>query len=93
LGPINVFRDGELPLEGGGGLSDMVTRFGQQLGTLANSDFDRAQTLANKFQLTEPRILARLSIVRSLLGVQPITPGDNFGPRGFGQNTFMRRPE
>lgn len=85
---VNVFREGELPLQGGSGLSNIVTRYGQELGVLALRDFDRAQTLANRFQLTEPRILARLSIVRGMLGIDSL-PVD--GSRRFGQNTFVRR--
>lgn len=85
---VNVFQDGELPLEGRNGLSNMVTRYGHVLGLLATSDFDQSQTLANRFQLSESRIVARLSIVRSLLGKEP-----GFRSRGsrFGQNTFIRR--
>jgi hypothetical protein len=85
---VNVFQDGELPLEGRNGLSSMVTRYGSLLGLLANNDLDQSQTLANRFQLSESRIVARLSIVRSLLGKEP-----GFRSRGsrFGQNTFTRR--
>jgi hypothetical protein len=68
----------------------MVTRYGQELALLAKSDFERSETLAGRFQLSEPRILARLTIVQNLLGVQPVQP-NNAMPRGFGQNfTFMR---
>ncbi|HYN24139.1 MAG TPA: hypothetical protein VES69_03740 [Pyrinomonadaceae bacterium] len=85
---VNVFQDGELPLEGRNGLSNMVIRYGQVLGLLATSDFEQSQTLANRFQLSESRIVARLSIVRSLLGKEPgfRSPGSRFG-----QNTFIRR--
>jgi hypothetical protein len=85
---INVFQDGELPLEGRNGLSNMVTRYGHVLGLLATSDFDQSQTLANRFQLSESRIVARLSIVRSMLGKEPTFRSR--APR-FGQNTFFRR--
>jgi len=85
---VNVFQDGELPLEGRNGLSNMLTRYGHVLGLLATSDFDQSQTLANRFQLSESRIVARLSIVRSMLGKEPgfRSPGSRFG-----QNTFIRR--
>jgi hypothetical protein len=87
---VNIFREGELPLQSGSGLSNMVTRYGQELALLAKSDFERSETLAGRFQLSEPRILARLTIVQSLLGVQPVQP-NNVMPRGFGQNfSFMR---
>jgi hypothetical protein len=64
---VNLFREGELPLESRNNLSRMITRYGQMLGALAKTDFGRAQALADRFQLTEPRILARLSIVKGLL--------------------------
>ncbi len=87
---VNIFREGELPLQSGSGLTNMVSRYGQELALLAKSDFERSETLASRFQLSEPRILARLTIVQSLLGVQPVQP-NNVMPRGFGQNfSFMR---
>jgi hypothetical protein len=85
---VNVFRDGEMPLQGGNGLSAMVARYGQRLGALASKDFERAQTLANRFQLSEPRIVARLAIVRGLLGLEPAV---NVGGRRFRQEAFTRR--
>ena len=87
---VNVFREGEMPLQGGSGLSTMVARYGQRLGDLATKDFERAQTLANRFQMTEPRIVARLAIVRGLLGLQPAI---NTNPRRFRQGGFERRGE
>ncbi|CAN5492604.1 hypothetical protein BH20ACI3_BH20ACI3_26110 [soil metagenome] len=88
---VNVFQDGELPLEGRHGLNNMVVRYGQVLGLLATIDFDQSQTLANRFQLSEPRILARLSIVRSMLGKEPGFRSRGSGPGRFGQNIFIRR--
>jgi hypothetical protein len=85
---VNVFRDGEMPFQGGNGLSAMVARYGQRLGALATKDFERAQTLANRFQLSEPRIVARLAIVRSLLGLEPAV---NVNGRRFRQEAFTRR--
>jgi len=92
---VNVFKDGELPLQGGSTLNGMVSRYGQELGTLAQSDFERAQTVANKFQLAEPRIVARLAIVRGMLGLPAgASPDTGGGFRGFGQNfTFSRQPQ
>lgn len=87
---VNVFQDGELPMEGRNGLSNMVTRYGNVLGLLATRDFDQSQTLANRFQLSESRIVARLSIVRSMLGKEPAFRSRS--PR-FGQNTFFRRTQ
>ncbi len=92
---LNVFKDGELPLEGGSVLNNTVSRFGQELGRLAPMDSERAQTVANKFQLTEARIVAKLAIVRGMLGMQSDVPADlGFGPRPFGQNFgFARQPQ
>ncbi|HEV8428553.1 MAG TPA: hypothetical protein VGQ41_11695 [Pyrinomonadaceae bacterium] len=70
---INMFRDGEMAIQGGNGLTAMVNRFGQELAALATSDFERSETLAGRFQFAESRIITRLSIVRGLLGVKPAT--------------------
>ncbi|HEX5889702.1 MAG TPA: hypothetical protein VFY61_13430 [Pyrinomonadaceae bacterium] len=73
---INMFREGELSIQGGGGLTSMVQRFGQELGALADKDLERAETLAGRFQYAEARIMARLAIVQGLLGLsRPTTPG------------------
>lgn len=85
---VNLFQDGELPMEGRNGLSNMVSRYGQVLGLLANSDFDQSQTLANRFQLSESRIVARLSLVRSMLGKEPSLRSRD---SRFSQNSFIRR--
>jgi hypothetical protein len=85
---VNVFQDGELPVEGRNGLSNMVNRYGQVLGLLAMSDFDQSQTLANRFNLSESRIVARYSIVRSLLGKDPVSA---YRGGRFDQNLFIRR--
>ena len=47
---INMFRDGEMAMQGGNGLTNMVNRFGQELAELARSDFERSETLAGRFQ-------------------------------------------
>jgi hypothetical protein len=83
---VNIFKDGELPLEGGSGLGDMVASYGQELAALAKIDFVRAESSANKFQLAEPRLFSQLAIVRSVLGVPQVAPINNgFGGRGFGR--------
>ncbi|HEV2826489.1 MAG TPA: hypothetical protein VGW76_02715 [Pyrinomonadaceae bacterium] len=84
---VEIFKDGELLLGGGSGLGEMVSRYGQQLATLAKSDFARAESSANKFQLAEPRIFAQLAIVRNVLGVPQAAPINN----GFGGRRFGRR--
>jgi hypothetical protein len=86
---VNVFQEGELPLDGRNGLSNMVTRYGQLIGRLAKNDFDQAQTMANRFQFPESRIGARLSIIRSMLGKEDGQRSRN----RFNQNTFIRRSQ
>lgn len=71
---INMFRDGEMAIQGGNGLTAMVNRYGQELAVLATNDFERSETLAGRFQFAEPRIMARLAIVQGVLGVKS-TPG------------------
>lgn len=67
----NVFRDGEMSLQGGSGLGDTVRRYAQQIGRLAKTDYERSQALASRFQNAEPRIVARLAMVQVLLGQEP----------------------
>jgi hypothetical protein len=85
----NVFKDGELPLQASSGLGNMVNRYSQELAQLAKTDFERAQTLVNRFQLPEPRIQARLAIAQGVLRPQPqITNNFNF----FGGGNFQTGP-
>jgi len=67
---LNMFRDGELSMQAGGGLVNMVNRFGQELAALSRTDFERAETLAGHFQLVEPRIMVRMAIVQGILRAQ-----------------------
>lgn len=85
---VSVFRDGEMPLQSGNGLTAMVARFGQRLGTLSTKDYERALTLANRFQASEARVVAKLMIVRNLLGIEPAV---NFSTRPFQRGNFRRR--
>jgi hypothetical protein len=80
---IQVFRDGELPLQGGSALGNMVARYGQELAALARVDFDRARTTADRFQFSEPRLLAKLSIVQGALGVRPSVLNNNSRRQDF----------
>jgi hypothetical protein len=93
---VNIFSEGELPLQPTSGLGNMVNRYAQELSLLAKTDFERAQTLVNRFQLPEPRIQARLAIARGVLRPQPTQTADNsfvFGFGNFGGNfRDMRQP-
>ncbi len=88
----NVFRDGELPMQGGGGLTSMVNRFGEEIAMLAKTDFERSETLAGRFQFPESRIMARLAIVQGLLDLKRSQQPNNMNFR-IGENfTFTVRP-
>jgi hypothetical protein len=71
-----VFREGELPLQGGSELGKMVARYGWELGSLARVDFDLARMAADKFQLPESRLLAKLLIAQRVLGGEQNPSGD-----------------
>ena len=71
---INMFRDGEMTMVPGNGLTSMINRIGQELAVLASSDFERAEVLAGRFQLAEPRIMTRLAIVQGLLNPRQKDP-------------------
>ena len=85
---VQVFRDGELPIQGGSQLGRSVARFGRQLADLAKIDFERAQATAERFQFSEPRLMTKLSIVQGAFGVRPGSV-DNF--RRFDNTRFMTR--
>jgi hypothetical protein len=68
---MNMFRDGEMAIQSGNGLTSTINRFGQELALLARSDFERSESLAGRFQFPEARIMARMAIVQGLLGVKP----------------------
>jgi hypothetical protein len=70
---INMFRDGEMTMQGGSGLTNMVNRFSQALAELARTDFERSETLSARFELPEARIMTRLAIVQMMLRARPPT--------------------
>jgi hypothetical protein len=70
---INMFRDGEMAMQSGSGLTNMLNRFGQELAELAKSDFERSETLSGRFQLPEARVMTRLAIVQRMLRARPAT--------------------
>ena len=88
---INMFRDGEMSIQGGNGLTATVNRFGQELAVLARSDFERSDTLAGRFQFAEPRIMTRMSIVQGLLGVKPASGQRIFVGNSSGDNIVIRQ--
>jgi hypothetical protein len=82
---VEIFKEGELSLKTDSDLVGMVSRYGQELASLAKVDFEHARMTADRFQLTEPRLNAKLSIVQSILGTQP---AGNFNNRR-NQNNFQ----
>ena len=85
---IEIFKDGEMSLRSDNDLVGMVSRFGQELASLAKIDFDQSRVTADKFQLPEPRLNAKLQIVQSVLGVQRPTNDNN---RRFQNFQFVTR--
>jgi hypothetical protein len=69
---VEIFKDGEMSLRGSNDLVGMVSRYGQELATLARVDFDRARVTADRFQMVEPRLNAKLTIAQSFLGTRPV---------------------
>ena len=90
---VNIFRDGELPVQDGSRLYGMVNQYGEELAEVAQKDFERARLTAEKFQLLEARIFTRLTIVRNVLGGQS-ADANGFGNRNFAPNPpFVRRQQ
>jgi len=85
---VDMFKDGELSLRSDSDLVGMVARYGEELASLAKVDFESARMTADKFQLPEPRMNARLSIVQSILGAQPLPNFNNRRNQSF--QFFMR---
>jgi hypothetical protein len=83
---VEIFRDGELSSRSDSDLVRMVARFGSQIAALAKVDFDGARATADKFQMPEARMTARLSIVQNALGAQPV----NVNNRNQNFQFFMR---
>src|SRR2546423_8204054 len=67
---VEIFRDGELSSRSDSDLVRMVARFGSQIAALAKIDFDGARATADKIQMPEARMTARLSIVQNALWAQ-----------------------
>ena len=90
---VNIFKEGELPLQTGSSLTGLVMRYGKELASLARIDFEKAQVMTDKFLLPEPRILAKLTMVRGVLGVAAIDTSNNNGFGGGRGGQFGPRPQ
>jgi len=84
-----MFRDGEMAIQNGNGLTSTINRFGQELALLARSDFERSESLAGRFQFPEARIMARMAIVQGLLGIKPASSGTRVV--GSSDRVFIRQ--
>jgi hypothetical protein len=83
---VDIFQDGEMSLRSGNELVGMVSRYGQELAALAKVDFDRARLTADRFQMAEPRMNAKLTIAQSFLGTRPVAPLGRRGQFNFNFN-------
>jgi hypothetical protein len=77
---VDIFKDGEMSMRTNDDLVGMVNRFGVELAVLAKVDFEGARGTADKFQLSEPRMNARLMIVQGILGTRPLDNGNRQRP-------------
>lgn len=73
---VDIFKDGEMSMRNNDDLVGMVNRFGGELAVLAKVDFEGARVTAEKFQMSEPRMNARLMIVQGILGTRPVDNGN-----------------
>lgn len=71
------FQNGELIIQGGDFLMGLVQNFSSILGSLAQTDFDRAKSIADQLQHPEARIEAHVEILRDVL--QRTSHGDQAG--------------
>lgn len=67
---LQYFRSGEFINGSGNSLSAMAQEFSREVGSFAINDFDRARSMAGRFQLPEMRLMALLQIVQSGLSVE-----------------------
>lgn len=74
---VDIYKEGELSLRTDNDLVAMVARYGQELAALSKIDFDHARLTADRFQMTEPRLNAKLSMVQSVLGGQTTVLNNN----------------
>jgi glycerol-3-phosphate dehydrogenase len=61
-------KNGEWMETGGSNLSQTLANLRETVARLARLDFDRAQTLADKFERPEIRIMVHLDMVEVVLG-------------------------
>ena len=78
-----IMEDGEVQVSGFGGggitreLTGVMVMSGPTLKNLAEADFNRTRNLTNKFDRTEVRILAKMLVLRAMLGEKTKTEADS----------------
>lgn len=69
----NGYQNGEMRLQGGGGMmTNLLQQFAETLAVVASSEFDRSQTIIDRFERNETRLWARLSVVQKILRSEPV---------------------
>jgi hypothetical protein len=69
---VDIFKEGEMNSRSDSDLVGMVARYSLELGALSKVDFEGARSSADKFQLPEARMTARLAIVQNILAPQSL---------------------
>lgn len=85
------FREGEFVLNSGNSLSSVVQGISEQLGPLAQKDFDRTRSVAERFQRAEIRVRALLCIAQAVLNGE--SPQDAEAGTAVGLGTLILRRE
>ncbi len=84
-----AFARGEMRLQAGGVILQMLTQLTETLGQAAEVNFERAQAVTDRFDRTETRVFTRLRLARKILS--PAELGEEFrGSRG-GIRPLLRR--
>ena len=67
-----MFRDGEMSIQGGNGLTATVNRYGQELAVLAQKRFRTFRHTGGKISVCRAADHGAIAIVQGLLGVRPV---------------------
>jgi hypothetical protein len=82
-----MFKNGEMLMNPGSiSIDRIAAQYGKGLNALARADFEHTKSLADRFQRSEARIMARLLIAQSILSDRPDAggnPNGNFFSRGI----------
>ena len=67
----NYLRDGEWNMSASGGVGELLTQLSQMAGPFAWYDFDRAVSLAGRFDRAEIRMMAQVKLAQGILAGPP----------------------